>query len=62
MSALDDADDPFALFQSWLAEAGEHELNDPNAMALATATPDGRPSIRMVLLKGADANRLRLLY
>ncbi|WP_404385685.1 pyridoxamine 5'-phosphate oxidase [Caenispirillum salinarum] len=54
MSALDEADDPFALFESWLAEAGEHELNDPNAMALATATADGRPSIRMVLLKGFD--------
>lgn len=56
MSALDDADDPFALFESWLAEAGEHELNDPNAMALATTTPDGRPSVRMVLLKGFDAD------
>lgn len=54
MTALDDAADPFQLFDAWMAEAGEHELNDPNAMALATATPDGRPSIRMVLLKGVD--------
>lgn len=54
MSALDEATDPFTLFDSWLAEAGEHELNDPNAMALATCTPDGHPSIRMVLLKGFD--------
>jgi pyridoxamine 5'-phosphate oxidase len=55
MSALDEATDPFTLFDSWLAEAGEHELNDPNAMALATCTPDGHPSIRMVLLKGFDS-------
>jgi pyridoxamine 5'-phosphate oxidase len=46
--------DPFALFDAWLAEAAQRELNDPNAMTLATATPDGRPSARMVLLKGAD--------
>lgn len=45
-------DNPFALFDSWFAEARESELNDPDAMALATATPDGRPSVRMVLLKG----------
>lgn len=46
------ADDPFALFDAWFAEARERELNDPEAMALATSTPDGRPSARMVLLKG----------
>ena len=46
------ADDPFALFDAWFAEARERELNDPEAMALATSTPDGRPSVRMVLLKG----------
>lgn len=46
---------PFGLFADWLAEAEGSELNDPNAIALATATPDGRPSIRMVLLKGWDA-------
>lgn len=44
--------DPFALFADWLAEARETEPNDSNAMALATATPDGHPSVRMVLLKG----------
>ena len=44
--------DPFQLFDLWLAEARESEPNDPNAMALATADPDGRPSVRMVLLKG----------
>ncbi len=48
--------DPFALFDAWFAEARASELNDPNAMALATATPNGQPSVRMVLLKehGAD--------
>ncbi|MWV26286.1 pyridoxamine 5'-phosphate oxidase [Aurantiacibacter rhizosphaerae] len=47
--------DPFDLFDSWFAEAQESEPNDPNAMALATATPTGAPSVRMVLLKGHDA-------
>jgi pyridoxamine 5'-phosphate oxidase len=42
---------PIALFDSWLAEARASEPNDANAMALATATPAGRPSVRMVLLK-----------
>ena len=46
------SDDPFALFDSWFAEARASEANDSNAMALATTTPDGRPSLRMVLLKG----------
>lgn len=44
--------DPLALFETWFAEAREAEPNDANAMALATATPDGAPSVRMVLLKG----------
>ena len=44
--------DPFTLFDEWFAEARASEPNDPEAMALATATPDGRPSVRMVLLKG----------
>ncbi|HEX4695649.1 pyridoxamine 5'-phosphate oxidase [Sphingomonas sp.] len=46
------ADDPLALFDAWLAEAKAGEPNDPNAMALATADASGRPSVRMVLLKG----------
>jgi pyridoxamine 5'-phosphate oxidase len=46
------SDDPFALFETWYAEARASEPNDSNAMALATATADGRPSVRMVLLKG----------
>ncbi len=45
-------DDPFALFDRWYAEAKASEPNDPNAMALATADAAGRPSVRMVLLKG----------
>lgn len=44
--------DPFVIFDAWFAEAQAIEPNDPNAMALATATPDGHPSVRMVLLKG----------
>jgi pyridoxamine 5'-phosphate oxidase len=44
--------DPFALFDSWYAEARASEINDSNAMALATVAADGRPSSRMVLLKG----------
>jgi len=43
--------DPFALFDAWMADAVRAEPVDPNAMTLATTTPDGRPSARMVLLK-----------
>lgn len=48
------ADDPHTLFDAWLAEAEASEPNDPNAMALATATVGAAPSVRMVLLKGHD--------
>lgn len=44
--------DPLDLFERWFAEARESEPNDSNAMALATASPAGAPSLRMVLLKG----------
>jgi pyridoxamine 5'-phosphate oxidase len=44
--------DPFALFDQWYDEARASEINDSNAMALATADARGRPSVRMVLLKG----------
>ncbi len=47
------AEDPIALFADWLAEAVKGEVNDPNAMALATVDPDGLPDVRMVLLKDA---------
>ena len=46
------ATDPFKLFDQWLAEARLGERNDPESMAIATATSDGQPSVRMVLLKG----------
>lgn len=49
-------EDPFALFKSWMADAEASEPSDPNAMALATADQDGMPNVRMVLLKGVDAN------
>jgi pyridoxamine 5'-phosphate oxidase len=48
--------DPIALFDAWLDDARTSEPNDPNAMALATATSDGFPSLRMVLLKGHGAD------
>ncbi len=48
-------DDPHALFEAWLAEAEASEPNDPNAMTVATADADGRPSARILLLKGHDA-------
>jgi pyridoxamine 5'-phosphate oxidase len=47
---------PYSLFQDWMSQAEENELNDPNAMSLATATKEGIPSVRMVLLKGVDEN------
>lgn len=50
-----EASEPFALFEAWFAEAGAHEPNDPNAMALATVDASGVPNVRMVLLKGLDA-------
>lgn len=47
--------DPFEQFQAWFADAIAAGVHEPNAMTLATATADGRPSARTVLLKGADA-------
>ena len=54
---LDETDldpDPLALLRAWFADAEAHDVSEPNAAALATATPDGRPSLRMVLTKGVD--------
>ena len=48
------ADDPFAQFSEWFAQAEKSEPNDPNAIALATVDGDGLPNVRMVLLKGWD--------
>ena len=56
--ALDEADvdaDPFRQFAVWFEAARAADLMEPNAMALATADAQGRPSSRMVLLKGVDA-------
>lgn len=47
-------DDPFVLAQSWLDEAVKSEINDPNAMALATVDASGSPNVRMVLLKNIE--------
>jgi pyridoxamine 5'-phosphate oxidase len=58
-AALDEAHvdrDPIAQFRRWFEEARKAGIEDANAMALATATKDGAPSVRMVLLKGADSS------
>lgn len=50
-----DVTDPYALFAAWFAEATQTEVNDPNAMTVATCTPEGMPSARTVLMKDYDA-------
>ncbi|MBL6958275.1 MAG: pyridoxamine 5'-phosphate oxidase [Rhodospirillales bacterium] len=54
MKTVTKSQSPFSLFQEWMAEAEKSEPNDPTATALATATADGRPTVRMVLIKGLD--------
>lgn len=57
LAGLAEADalaDPFAQFQSWFADVLEGDRHDPTAMTLATADAEGRPSARIVLLKGYD--------
>jgi pyridoxamine 5'-phosphate oxidase len=65
-SAFIAREDPFALFTEWLAEAERSEINDANAMAVATVDKSGLPNVRMVLLKGLDtedeANRGFVFY
>ena len=51
-----DYENPLKLFNEWFAEAKKTEINDPNALALATSTKDGIPNVRMVLLKGFNEN------
>ena len=51
-----DLEDPLELFKYWFEEAKNKEINDPNALALGTATKTGIPSVRIVLLKGFDEN------
>lgn len=55
---LDAVEDPFALFSQWFEAARVGELNDPEAMALATVDSDGLPDVRMVLCKGVEAGSL----
>ncbi|HTQ13704.1 MAG TPA: pyridoxamine 5'-phosphate oxidase [Rhizomicrobium sp.] len=50
--------DPFDLFDRWMEEAKTHEPDEPNTMALATVDAQGRPNVRMVLLKEANAKGL----
>ncbi len=54
LTEADVDDDPLRQFARWFDEARAAQVHEPNAMTLATATPDGRPSARMVLLKGID--------
>ena len=49
-----DEDNPISLFKIWFEEAKKSELNDPNALSLATSDKNGNPSVRMVLLKSFD--------
>src|SRR6516164_8234472 len=55
LSAADADPDPIAQFGAWFEAAVAAGIREPNAMTLATATPEGRPSARMVLLKGYGA-------
>ncbi len=53
-SGLFAGDDPFAIARAWLSEAEKSEINDPNAIALATVDAEGLPNVRMVLLKDIE--------
>ncbi len=57
MDIIKPPEDPISLFNDWFQQAGEKEINDPNAMTLATVDKEGKPSVRVVLLKGiTDGN------
>lgn len=56
LDAPDLAPDPIAMFRRWLADAVDAGLHEPNAMVVSTVSPQGRPSSRLVLLKGVDEN------
>ena len=49
---FEDLDNPIDLFKKWFSKAEESEINDPNAVAVATANMNNQPNVRMVLLKG----------
>jgi pyridoxamine 5'-phosphate oxidase len=55
LAESDLAADPVVMFERWYAEAAEAGLHEPNAMAVASASPDGAPSVRFVLLKGVSS-------
>ncbi len=55
-------EDPFDIARRWLAEAEPVEPSDPNAMALSTVDATGMPNTRIVLLKGIEDDRLRVLH
>lgn len=52
---IPDTSNPFELLDTWLKDANEHEPNDSSAMSLATVDADGMPDVRIVLLRGLDA-------
>jgi pyridoxamine 5'-phosphate oxidase len=56
---LDACEDPFSLFRQWFDEARAREINDPEAMALASVDADGLPDVRMVLCKGVETGALK---
>ena len=49
---FEDVDNPIELFKKWFSKAEENEINDPNAVAVATSNRNNQPNVRMVLLKG----------
>tara|TARA_B110000438_G_scaffold129919_1_gene126158 strand:+ start:920 stop:1543 length:624 start_codon:yes stop_codon:yes gene_type:complete len=51
-----DLDDPIELFKKWMSEAEKTEINDPNALSIATTNKNNEPTVRMVLLKGLSKN------
>ena len=55
-SCFMDLDDPLELFKIWMSEAEKKEINDPNALSLATTNTQNEPSVRMILLKGFNKN------
>ena len=54
-SCFMDLDDPLELFKIWMSEAEKKEINDPNALSLATTSNTNEPSVRMILLKGLSS-------
>ena len=53
-SCFEDLDNPIELFKKWFSRAEENEINDPNAVAVATSDKSNQPNVRMVLLKGLN--------